>query len=105
VPQPGTGGRQIRIIAAMKSEEGNRLGARGVSSPPRECSLERLQLPEIVGQIDNAVLEAVRRFSWRAFDRICDCFVVILLSIHDRIFGSEPPRPTDLEREVNRRDW
>ena len=80
----------------MKSEQDNQPGARGVFSHPRECSLERAQSPEIVGQMDNPVLEAVRRFSWRALDRICDWFVVMRLSMHDRIFGPEPPTPAEL---------
>ena len=50
----------------MKSEQDNRPGARGLFSHPRECSPERPQLPEIVGQIDNPVLEAIRRFSFVA---------------------------------------
>jgi hypothetical protein len=89
----------------MNSEQDNRLGTRGVFSHPRECSLERPQPPEIVGQIDNPVLEAIRRFSWRAFDRVCDWFVVMRLSMHDRIFGSQSPTPAELEREDNRQDW
>jgi hypothetical protein len=89
----------------MKSEQDNQPGARGVFSQPRECSLQGLQAPEIVGQMDNPVLEAVRRFSWRALDRICDCFVAMRLSINDRIFGPEPSTPTDLEREENNQDW
>jgi hypothetical protein len=81
---------------------------RGVFRQPRECSLQRLQAPEIVGQMDNPVLESMRRFSWRAFDRVCDWSVVMRLSIHDRIFGPEPPTYTDLEPEENRpsnRGW
>ena len=37
------------------------LGARGVLSEPRECSPESLRPPEIVGEVANPVLEAVRR--------------------------------------------
>ena len=88
----------------MKSEHDNQPGARDLFGDPRECSHERLWSPEIVGQIDNPVLEAIRRFSWRAFDRVCDCVVVMRLSIHDRIFGPQPPTPAELEREDNRQD-
>jgi hypothetical protein len=52
-------------------------------------------------QIDNPVLESIRRFSWRAFDRVCDWSVVMRLSMHDWIFGSQSPTPADLEREEN----
>ena len=87
----------------MKSAEDHRLEGRGVIRQPGECSLEGLRPPEIVGQIDNAVLEAVRRSSWRAFDRVCDCFVVLRLLIHDRIFGHQPPTPAELERGTSTR--
>jgi hypothetical protein len=86
----------------MKSEQDNQPGARGVFSQPGECSLQRLQAPEIVGQMDNPVLEAVRRFSWRAFDRVCDCVVVMRLLIHDRIFGPQPPNTQRRQRRCER---
>jgi hypothetical protein len=41
------------------------------------------------------VLEAIRRLSWRALDRVCCWTVVIRLSVHDPIYGPEPPTPTD----------
>ena len=104
MPQPGTGRRQVGITAAMKSEQDNRPGARGFFSHPRECSPERPQLPQIVGQIDNPVLEAIRRFSWRAFERVCDWFVVMRLSMHDRISGSQSSTPAELDRENNQQD-
>jgi hypothetical protein len=49
VPQPGTGRRQIGI-AAMNSEQENRLGAQGVFSQPREYSPQRLQPPKSSGR-------------------------------------------------------
>jgi hypothetical protein len=104
VPQPGTGGRQIGIITAVKLEQDNQPGTRDLFGDPRGCSLESRAPPEIVGQIDNPVLEAIRRFSWRAVDRVCDWFVVLRLSMHERIFGSQSPRPAELEREDNRQD-
>jgi hypothetical protein len=85
----------------MKPEQDDRLEARGVFSQPRECSTESLRPPEIVGEVANPVLETVRRLWWRAFDRVCDFFVVIRLLIFDRIFGPEPPTPADLKREAN----
>jgi len=36
-------------------------------------TLEKLRPPEIVGQVDNLVLEAVRRLWWRMFERVCYC--------------------------------
>jgi hypothetical protein len=80
----------------MTPDQDDRLGARGVLGQPRECSLETLQPPEIIGEVSNPVLEALRRFWWRAFDRVCYCVVLIRLSIHDRIFGPDPPTPADL---------
>ena len=58
-------------------------------------TLEKLRPPEIVGQVDNLVLEAVRRLWWRMFERVCYCAVPIRLSIRDRIFGPDPPTPAD----------
>jgi hypothetical protein len=70
----------------MKPEQDNSLRS---LTQPMEHSLERLRPPEIVGQMENPVLEMVRRLWWRAFDRVCDCIIVVRLSIHDRIYGPE----------------
>jgi hypothetical protein len=88
----------------MKPEQNDRLGERGLLDQPRECSVEGLQPPEIVGQVENPSLEAIRRLWWRAFDRVCYCMVFIRLSIHDRIFGPEPPTPADLKRQADHWD-
>ena len=83
----------------MKLDQDDRFG--GVKLP-RAGSLERLQPPEIVGQVGNPVLEAVRRFWWRAFDRVCDCIALIRLSIHDWIYGLKPPTSADgVARDCN----
>ena len=63
--------------------------------------MEGYSHPEIVGEVANPVLEAVRRLFCRALDRVCYCFVLIPLSILDRIFGPERPTPTDLKREAD----
>jgi hypothetical protein len=47
------------------------------------------------------VLETMRRLWWRAFDRVCYCIMLIKLSIHDRISGSGPLSPADLQREAD----
>jgi hypothetical protein len=85
----------------MKPDQGNRLAVGGILDQPRECSLGGLQRPEIVGQMENPSLEAIRRLWWRAFDRVCYWIVLMRLSIHDRIFGPEPPTPADQIREGN----
>jgi hypothetical protein len=85
----------------MKPEQDDRLEAGGDLGSPREFSLEKLQPPEIVGQVDNPVLEAVRRLSWRAIDRVCGFFVLMRLWIFDRLHGPEPPTPADLQREAD----
>ncbi len=85
----------------MTPEPDDRLGARDVLSQPRECALERLKTPEIVGQGNNPVLETARRLWWRAFDRLCGCIEGMRLSIFDRIFGPEPPTFADLEPEAD----
>ena len=85
----------------MKPDQDNRLEAGGNLGSPREFSVERLQPPEIVGQVDNPVLEAVRRSWWRGLDRVCGFFVLIRLSIFDRIYGPEPLTPADLQREAD----
>jgi hypothetical protein len=83
----------------MKSDQYDRLEQRGCLDHPRKCDLETLQPPEIVGQLENDVLEAIRRLWWRAFDRICYWIVLMRLSIHHRIYGPEPPTRADLIRE------
>jgi hypothetical protein len=95
VPQPGIGRPQIGIVAAMRPEQNHRLGARGVAE------LDELKSLEIVGEIDNPALEAVRRFWWRAFDRVCGCFVSLRLLLFDRINGPERHTPADLQREID----
>jgi hypothetical protein len=79
----------------------SKLDARGVLSQPTQRYLETLEPPEIVGEVANLVLEAIRRFWWRAFDRVCNCMTLIRLSIFDRICGPEPPTPADLKREAD----
>jgi hypothetical protein len=83
----------------MKPEQDDRL-RRGRDWLP-ERSLEKLPPPEIVGQVNNAVLETMRRFCWRAFDRVCYWFVLVPLLILDRIFRREPPTAVDLKRETD----
>jgi hypothetical protein len=85
----------------MKPEQHNRLGNRGFLDQPPECSPEGLQQTEIVGQVENSSLEAIRRLGWRALDRVCDLLMVIRLLIHGRIYGPEPPTPADLKREAD----
>ena len=58
VPQARSGRFQIGITDAIKLDQDDRFG--GVKLP-RAGSLEGLQPPEIVGQVGNPVLEAVRR--------------------------------------------
>ena len=72
-----------------------------LSCGPKEFSAESLRSPEIVGELANPVLEAVRRLWWRAFDRVCGRVTLIRLSIQDRIYGPVPPTSSDLEREAD----
>jgi hypothetical protein len=83
----------------MKPEQYDGLEQRGFLDHPREYSLGGLQPPEIVGQLENPVVEAIRRLWWRAFDRVCYWIVLMRLSIHHRIYGPEPPTRADLIRE------
>jgi hypothetical protein len=83
----------------MKLQQEDGLGAGGCLDLPRACSAEGLQPPEIVGQVENSVLEAIRRLWWRAFDRVCYWIVLMRLSIHNRIYGPEPPTRADQIRE------
>ena len=89
------------MTAAMKPEQDDRLGAEIVLSQPTQRALERLKPSQIVGEVANPVLEEIRRLWWRAFDRVCGCLVLIRLSIHDRIFGPEPPTPDDVKRDAD----
>jgi hypothetical protein len=81
----------------MKPED-DWIDMEGDLGSPREFSLEKLQPP---GRVDKPVLEAVRRLSWRAFDRVCGFFMLIRLWIHNRIYGPEPPTAADLKREAD----
>ena len=83
----------------MKLEPYDGLGVGGFLEQPKECSVDRLQPPEIVGQLENPMLEAIRCLWWRVFDRVCYWIVLIRLSIRDRIYGPEPPTRADLIRE------
>jgi hypothetical protein len=84
----------------MKPEQDDRLEAGVDLDSPREFPLEKLEPPEIVGQVDDSVLEAMRRLWWRAIDRVCYCAVLLRLTILDRICEPEPPTPADLKREA-----
>jgi hypothetical protein len=86
----------------MTSEPENQFRARRVLSQQSERLAERRRPTEIVGEIGNPVLEAVRRFWWRGVDRLRGCFVSLRLSILNRIYGLEPPTPADLKREADR---
>jgi hypothetical protein len=101
VPKAGIGAPEIGIVAKMKPEQEDRLDARGVHSQPSECSPEWPRPPEIVGEIENPLLETVRRLWWRAFDRMCGCFWSLRLSLFDRIHGPEPATPADVQREAD----
>ena len=85
----------------MKLERDDGLAVKDFLHQPPECSLRALQQAEIVGQMENRSLQAIRRLWWRACDRMCYCLVFIRLSIHDRIFGPEPPTPAELNREAD----
>ena len=65
----------------MKREQNDRREWPVAMSEWTERSFEGPKPPEIVGEVANPVLEAIRRLSWRAFDRICDCFVSMRLLI------------------------
>ena len=81
VPQPRRGRLKIGITAEMKTEQDDRLERRGVLSQPTQRYLEGLQPPEIVGQVENPTLGAIRRLWWRAFDRLCYCIVLKRLGL------------------------
>jgi hypothetical protein len=55
----------------MKPEQDDFLETGRDLSEASDFSLKELQRPEIVGQVENPVLEAIRRLWWRGFDRVC----------------------------------
>lgn len=79
----------------MKPDRDGWFGAGGALRQPTECSAESLRPPEIVGEIENPMLETMRRLWWRAFDRVSYWILFVRLSIHDRIYGPEPPTSPD----------
>jgi hypothetical protein len=85
----------------MKPEQYDRIDARGALSQTTQRYLEGLLPPEIVGEVENPVLEAIRRLWWLGFDGVCYCTVPIRLSIYDRICGPEPATPADLQRKTD----
>jgi hypothetical protein len=85
----------------MKPEQDHHLEARSVLGSAREFPLQKLQQPKIVGQVDNPMLETVRRLWWRGFDHVCGFLVLIRLSIFDRIYGTKPPSLADIQREAD----
>jgi hypothetical protein len=64
-------------------------------------SAEQVGPPEILGEMDNPVLERARRLWCREFDRVCGCFVSFRLWLFDCIHGPEPITPADLQREAD----
>jgi hypothetical protein len=88
----------------MKPDRHDWFRVGGALSQPRDYSAESIPPPEIVGEVTNPVLEMSRRLWWRALDGVCYCIVLIRLSIHDRIYGPEPPISADLEPEADY-DW
>jgi hypothetical protein len=71
-------------------------------SQSRKSFIEALPPPEIVGEVADPRLETVRRLWWRALDRACYWVVRIRLSIHDRIYGPEPPGDLKCEADQAR---
>lgn len=69
---------------------------------PIEFSAESLRPPEIVGEIENPMLETMRRLWWRAFDHVCGRVALIRLSIQDRIHGPAPPTPRNFHQSEPR---
>jgi hypothetical protein len=98
VPSARDGRLQVGIADAMKQDQRHSFGW---DRQPLECFPEPLKSPEIVGEIENPALEAVRRFRWRAFDSLCGCFVSLRLWLFDRIHGPELPTAADLQREID----
>jgi hypothetical protein len=60
------------------------------------------QQPEIVGQVDNASLEAIRRLGWRALDRVCDLIMVIRLSMAESMDQNRSQPPISNARPITR---
>ncbi len=85
----------------MTPERDDRLGAEERLSQPTECCPVSLHPAEIVGEVSNPVLEAVRRRFWRALDLFWYRIVLIRLSIFDRILGPERPTAADLKRDAD----
>ncbi len=83
----------------MKPDRDGWFGAGGALSRPGECSAESLRPPEIVSEVTNPVLEAVRRLWWRGFDRVCYCIAAVRLWVFDRVHGPQAPTAADLHRE------
>ena len=98
--------REVVLTGSMHFTSGAAQNSKNVAPDgdlgrPEKFFVERLQPPQIVGQIDNAVLERVRLLRWRAFDRVFGFFVLFRLWIFDRIRGPEPPTPADRKREAD----
>ena len=77
----GSSRLQIGISAAMKPHRDGWFGAGRALNQPIECSAENLRPPEIVGEIENPMLETMRRLWWRAFDRV-SCSDSVRSTVH-----------------------
>jgi hypothetical protein len=98
VPQARDGRLQIGVTDTMKPEQLNWFGW---VEQLRECFAEPLKPPEIVGEIDNRLLEGMRRLLWRPVDGLCGWFMSSRMSFFDRIHGLEPLTSAHLRRETN----
>jgi hypothetical protein len=103
VPLARGGRLQIGIIPVMKPDREGWFGAGGTLRGPGECSAQRPQPSEIVGEIENPMLETMRRLWWRGFDRGCYCIAAVRLWVFDRVHGPQAPTAADLHRETGQR--
>ena len=81
----------------MKPEQDYLLGE---VTLPRAGYLARLHTPEIVGEVANPVLEAIRRLWWRALYRLCGWFMSSRLWFLTA-YTDKPLTSAHLRRETN----
>ena len=88
---------RLGIAAQMKPDRTTAQSGKAFSAAPVNTLVRSYNHPRSA-QVNNPMLETVRRLWWRTFDRLFYCVVLLGQAILDCICGPEPPTPADLQR-------
>ena len=88
---------RLGIAAQMKPDRTTAQSGKAFSAAPVNTLVRSYNHPRSA-QVNNPMLETVRRLWWRTFDRLFYCVVLLGLAILDCIYGPESPKPAELQR-------